>query len=515
MFNLVLLAGLTTLISPPQSTSIDVAAPIELPRESVVKVFAKVRYPDISRPWTKQSTQESTGSGVILDNNIIITNAHVVNYATRLHVQPYGADERFEVEVAFVSYLDDLAILTPKDDDFFASFPGTSLDSTIPLPGTSVTVIGFPKGGNELSTTEGIVSRVEYMRQSGFRGLSIQVDAPINSGNSGGPAFVGNNVAGIAFQKSAASDSDSIGYVIPAETVVRFIDDCADGTFNDLPRLPLRWSKAENPQLRKRVGMKKEQSGVILAPRSGWTEAETAVQKWDVLTEVNGYAVDNFGKIELENGLKLEWIYALAKAQNISEGLSCVLLREGVKINHKLLLYDKSTLPRLFANDKGKYPSYYIYGPMVLIEASDLLIDNIGGGTTAMFTGLGHPLAARMSQRPLQDGERIILVSGKLLDHSISKGYEQMMLPVIDLVNGRHPLNLRELVGWLENNEDQQVVFEFDANNLADPMHSRRPGVQDMVFDHADVLDAREEMLEEAAIRRHYSKDFESLISED
>jgi hypothetical protein len=45
---------------------------------SVVKIFATVRYPDPQKPWSKQAPSEISGSGVVLEGNRILTNAHVV-----------------------------------------------------------------------------------------------------------------------------------------------------------------------------------------------------------------------------------------------------------------------------------------------------------------------------------------------------------------------------------------------------------------------------------------------------
>jgi hypothetical protein len=47
---------------------------------SAVKIFATVRYPDPYKPWTKDSPEEQTGSGVVIEGRRILTNAHVVDY---------------------------------------------------------------------------------------------------------------------------------------------------------------------------------------------------------------------------------------------------------------------------------------------------------------------------------------------------------------------------------------------------------------------------------------------------
>jgi hypothetical protein len=67
--------------SPPP----DVSA---APEDSVVKVIASVRYPNPLRPWTKSEAREVIGTAVVIEGNRILTNAHLVLYATEVHVQP-------------------------------------------------------------------------------------------------------------------------------------------------------------------------------------------------------------------------------------------------------------------------------------------------------------------------------------------------------------------------------------------------------------------------------------------
>jgi S1-C subfamily serine protease len=47
-------------------------------RDSVVKISATMRVPDLTHPWTKQSSHEASGTGVVIDGKRILTNAHVV-----------------------------------------------------------------------------------------------------------------------------------------------------------------------------------------------------------------------------------------------------------------------------------------------------------------------------------------------------------------------------------------------------------------------------------------------------
>ena len=86
-------------------------------------------------------------------------------------------------------------------------------------------VVGYPTGGDNISVTKGVVSRVGFVTYShaGRRLLAIQTDASINPGNSGGPTMQGNKVVGVAFE--AMSNMENIGYSIPITIIKHFFND--------------------------------------------------------------------------------------------------------------------------------------------------------------------------------------------------------------------------------------------------------------------------------------------------
>src|ERR671911_1897904 len=68
-------------------------------RDLVVKIHAVHHTPDVLRPWTKNSPQQVKGSGVVIEGKRILTNAHVVRYASQLYVQPNQSADRVPARV--------------------------------------------------------------------------------------------------------------------------------------------------------------------------------------------------------------------------------------------------------------------------------------------------------------------------------------------------------------------------------------------------------------------------------
>jgi S1-C subfamily serine protease len=95
---------------------------------SVVKVFSTMRYPDPFKPWTKQAPSEATASGVVIEGNRILTNAHAVLYASQVQVQANAAGDKVSATVVAIAPGIDLAVL--KLDDPRASSRASSSSPT-------------------------------------------------------------------------------------------------------------------------------------------------------------------------------------------------------------------------------------------------------------------------------------------------------------------------------------------------------------------------------------------------
>ncbi len=127
--------------------------------------------------------------------------------------------------VQFVDNDADLALVGVEEPAFMNGITPMEIGET-PHVQDDVLAVGYPLGGEDISYTRGIVSRIEDIRYShGWTHLlGIQVDAAINSGNSGGPVLdlKSGKIAGIAFQGLGKEEGESLGYIIPPEIIRHF-----------------------------------------------------------------------------------------------------------------------------------------------------------------------------------------------------------------------------------------------------------------------------------------------------
>lgn len=176
----------------------DAAAATARPQETgtalscVLKVYCTSVRPNFAQPWQMKRQQESTSSGFILRDEqifpargiIILTNAHSVAHSVTVRVRKHGSPVKHVAKVLHIGHECDVAVLVVEDPAFYDDLPEPlQLGHTARLQ-DPVTVVGYPTGGDNLSVTVGVVSRVDVQAysHSSERFLTLQIDAAINAG---------------------------------------------------------------------------------------------------------------------------------------------------------------------------------------------------------------------------------------------------------------------------------------------------------------------------------------------
>ena len=124
-----LLAGaLGTATASPKAAAETSPAIAHEAKSAVVKVFSTMRRPDVARPWSKAAPIEATGSGVVIEGKRILTNAHVIAYASQVEVQGNQSRDKISATVEAVDPGIDLAVLKLEDESFFDKRPPLPLE---------------------------------------------------------------------------------------------------------------------------------------------------------------------------------------------------------------------------------------------------------------------------------------------------------------------------------------------------------------------------------------------------
>lgn len=454
------------------------------PEDSVVKVFAAVRFPNPVQPWARAQPQQAFGTGVIIEGKRILTNAHVVAYGTEISVEIGKAGEKFEASVEALNFDVDLAILKVHDDKFFEKRPVIPRAADLPRIQDRVSIYGFPIGGNGLSVTRGEVSRLEYGTYGRGIGPIIQVSAPVNPGNSGGPAVVDDKMIGLVV--SRVQNAQNIGSIIPNEEIETFLDNLKRGNTSGKPSFAfhLNVQTFENKALRRMFKVDSDVRG-ILVQRVSAGGVKTPLQPFDVLTKIGDYPIDNTGQVRLKNGNRAPFSYLVPQLAR-DQSVPVTVWRKGQLVDVSLPVTSQDT--RLLRPYQGQALSYFIHGPLVFAQAKSEDITLYGQMNRTLYID-NSPLIMRADEFVRFPDEELVVVSSRMFAHPSAKGYGDPVGKVVKDLNGIPIKNMRHLVETLRDSKDEFLTFRF-ADNFSEVM----------VFDRKELSRVTEEILEDNSI---------------
>ena len=460
---------------------------------SVVKVFSTLRRPDPFKPWSKAAPAEVTGSGVVIEGKRILTNAHVVGYASQVEIQASQAGDKVSATVVAVARDMDLALLKLDDESFFDTHAPVGRANVLPAVREQVFAYGYPTGGTSLSITKGIVSRIEFVGYSlDTSGLRIQIDAAINPGNSGGPAIAGDKMVGLAF--GGATNAQNIGYIIPNEEVELFLRDVADGKYDGKPALIVETQTLENPVLRAFLKLDKSVEGAVVQG-TGQHDASFPLKEWDVITKIGDSPIDNQSMVKLGANLRVRFQYRVQQlAKNGKVPLTIVRNGKTMEVQVPVSPGRQLLIPDL----NGGYPSYFIYGPIVFSRATAEFLSFMSGNAGALqaYGFIASPLVTRRGDAPSAEREELVVVSSPFFPHKLVSGYSNRFGSVIYSINKVPVRSLAHLVALLRDAKDEMIVIHFDQR-----------GGENIVLRRKEMLDATEGVLSDNGIRVQGSKD--------
>ncbi|MEX0618526.1 MAG: serine protease [Pseudohongiellaceae bacterium] len=467
---------------------------------SIIKIYTTSAEPDYFTPWRLLTPRQGSGSGAVIDGNLILTNAHVVANASFVQAQKHNDPNRYQARVAFVSHEADLALITVDDPGFFADLTPLELGN-LPESHGEVAVYGYPMGGKTLSVTKGILSRVEQQvySHSGSHLLAGQIDAAINPGNSGGPVIVDRQIVGVVMQANAGGRAENLGYFVPPSVIKAVLADSADGIHDGFPDLGFRTQTLDSPAAKSAYGLKPGQNGVLVIKVFDESPAYGVLKENDVLLQIDGYEIADDGSIRAKEDLQTDYKYAIDQ-HLIGDDVSIRVSRHGEVIDTQVMAQRaKPSYSLVPAETYDQYPEYYIYGGVLFVPLNMNLIKRWGSDWS-------RTAPVRLLQERNEwstPGRREVVVALQVLASDVNLGYHDWRNWVVDSVNGVSVRDFQHFADLVHGNTRDHVVFENDS------------GYQ-MVIEHATALKRESEILARYRIPASWSEDlFADLCGDD
>jgi S1-C subfamily serine protease len=458
---------------------------------SVVKVMTVSDAPDYDQPWQNVGPNNSSGSGAIVETKRglrVLTNAHCVQDHVYVEVRRYGKARKYQAEVEALGHECDLALLHVPDPTFFAG--------TLPIPlgilphlSDQVSVCGYPVGGERLSITQGIVSRIDLVQyaQSQRRLLAVQIDAAINQGNSGGPVLKDGVLIGVAFQ--SLDDAEKIGYVIAVPVIEHFLEDVENGVYEGFPGLGVATQALESDTHRRALGLPAHREEGVLITRvafgsSGWG----CLDEGDVLLAVDGVPVTPDGTVEMREGEHVDFAYVVSR-RHVGETMECRVWRDRSELSVVVRLRPPSYLVPEDRYDVK--PTYYVFGGLLFVP---LTRNYLMTWTDPWWQNAPRELVVTYEHGVRTPDYIEPVVLQKVLADRVNQGYHEYESLLVKKVQGVPVRSIRHLLALAEQSDDPFVTFELSDG-------------RQMVVDRALAGDRHSAILERFGIPEDRSAD--------
>jgi len=346
----------------------------------------------------RRGTVTGEGSGFFISaDGYAVTNFHVVDGAKSVEVRTDDGTS-YPGKVVGTDQKTDLALIKIEGKK---EFPFVALAEKAPRVGDWVIAVGNPFGLSG-SATAGIVSANGRDIGSGPYDDFIQIDAPINKGNSGGPAF---NVDGQVVAVNTAIFSPSggsvgIGFGIPAQTVKAVVAQLKDKGYVSRGWIGVK-VQTVTPEIADSLGMKSAQGAIVDEPQAGSPAAKAGIESGDVITAIDGAPVKDARELARKIG---------AMAAGATAKLS--VLRKGEDKTLSLTLADMPGDRSAQADTKGAASD----GPRIglaLAPAKDVA----GAGSDGVVVTAVDP-DSPAAERGFRAGDVILAVGGKAVSNA-------------------------------------------------------------------------------------------------
>jgi serine protease Do len=360
------------------------------------KFFQQFGFSNIPNGMRPRQVITGEGSGFFISaDGYAVTNNHVVDHASSVQVKTDNG-KTYTAKVIGTDPKTDLALIKVDGD---GPFPYVKFSDHPPRVGDWVVAVGNPFGLGG-TVTAGIVSARGRDIGAGPYDDYIQIDAPINKGNSGGPAFdTQGNVIGVNTAIfSPSGGSVGIGFDIPAETAKLVV-----AQLKDHGKVTRGWIGVQvqpvTADIAESLGIKQAQGAIVDAAQPGSPAAKAGIKAGDVITAVNGAAIKDSRDLARRIG-------AIAPGQSVKFDL----VRDGQSQSVSLTLGQMPVARQAKADtDQQSTPTNGVPHIGVQLAAAG---DVEGSGDQGVVV-MGVEPSGPAAEHGLRTGDVILSVSGK------------------------------------------------------------------------------------------------------
>jgi len=436
------------------ATHTALAQPGEI-RKSLCRINNTAQEFNYRVPWLPGQMGGGSGTGWVVAKERLMTNAHVVSNARLLTVEKENDPKKYVATVEHIAHDCDLALLKVEDPGFWQDTKVLVIGG-VPEIESTVSVYGYPIGGERLSVTQGIVSRIDfrtYAHSVMDSHLSIQIDAAINPGNSGGPVLQGGKVVGVAFQGFSGDVAQNVGYMIPTPVMRHFLKDIADGHYDRYMDLSIGTFPLLNTAHRHALGVPQGNNGVVVTTVGSASVCAGKLRASDVLMKIDGLDIQSDGMVELEGERVM--MAEVAERRYKGDKVKFEVLRDGKTVTEEVT-FDRAW-PYTHQATSYDPPRYVVVGGLLFQPMNRNLVATYQFQNPRVF----HYFSSFIEDELYKERDEVIILTA-LLPDPINTYMEEFREGILKEVNGKVVRNLKEFAAILAQPADEYVI-EFEG----------------------------------------------------
>lgn len=427
---------------------------------SVIQITVFGQQPRWDVPWQFGNVQRWSGSGFLIKGKKVMTNAHVANWARQILLKRLGDPRPYLAKVDYIGEDCDLALLEVEDSRFYEGLVPLEIGD-LPVVRSTVTTYGYPAGGEQISYTKGVVSRIElepYVNIGNRSLLAVQTDAAINPGNSGGPVIQDDKVVGVAFQGQPGLENT--GFFIPPNVMRHFLKDIEDGGYHGFPQAGIKLTDTFNAALRKDLKLPDDDHGAridAIVPDS----TKDFLKVDDVVMKVGDYAVGSDGTITYQGNI-VNMGMAISEYQD-GDKVPLEIWRDGKGVNIDMPVHVLKD--DLATGNQYTLPRYFVYAGLVFTPLSRDYLNTLGRSwMESVSQDIIAELFYRRDMEPDKKRTEPIMLAD-VLSNPVNANFEIKGRVMVDKINGIRIDKLEDVIRAFATNTNAEHLIEFA------PMH--------------------------------------------
>ena len=436
------------------------------PGQSVVRVNVTRQGYNFHRPWQQRTPSTHTGIGIIIEGPRVLVTAEAMANHRYIELEKVDNGKKSGAELEVIDYEANLALLKPIDSRFLENIRPLRLE-TRAVQGDQLAVWQVKPNGI-VTPAMGTITSIELTRfpfSNFFLAYRLNSSLQYRFGNFTLPVIKGGKLAGLLMRYNAKQQTID---VIAAPVIDHFLKDAEDGAYQGFPLAGTHIVSAEDPQLRRYVGIMGKTGGVYVDGVLKGSAAEKAgIQQGDIIMGIAGFDIDSrgnydhpvYGKISLSHLVRCEF--------HVGDRISYRIFRAGKELT--LDVYPECRSPEDYLVPPyiiDVPPRYYILGGLVLQELSTSYLREYGKKWSV--NAPVHLLYYEANQDSFEKtGQRKIVFLSSVLPTSYTVGYDRLENLVIIRVNNKDIDRLEDVIEALKSPVDGYHKVEFEQRPKA------------------------------------------------